>query len=91
VGGRSAIAGLAKTDGPRSWSLTANWMFPITSTKAEALEGQALPGKPLPYVRVAQRAKPRVRESMGLNTTDTSLSEPMRSFIESVTTRSAAR
>ncbi len=86
---RSSIAGLTKTDVPL---LIAHGELdvPYYVNQAEALKARLCRESKCPTF-VSLSGQSHMSEIYGLNTTDTSLSEPMRSFIESVTTRAAAR
>jgi acetyl esterase/lipase len=86
---RSSIAGLAKTDVPM---LIAHGELdvPYYIDQAEALKVRLCHDSKCPTF-VSLRGQSHMSEIYGLNTMDTSLSEPMRSFIERVTTRAAAR
>jgi hypothetical protein len=86
---RSSIAGLTKTDVPL---LIAHGELdvPYYVKQAEALKARLCRESMCPTF-VSLSGQSHMSEIYGLNTTDTSLSEPMRSFIESVTTRAAAR
>jgi acetyl esterase/lipase len=86
---RSSIAGLTKTDVPL---LIAHGELdvPYYVNQAEALKARLCRESKCPTF-VSVRGQSHMSEIYGLNTTDTSLSGPMRSFIESVTTRATAR
>jgi triacylglycerol lipase len=86
---RSSIAGLTKTNVPL---LIAHGELdvPYYVDQAEALKARLCGESKCPtFVSVSGQS--HMSEIYGLNTTDTSLSEPMRSFIEAVTTRAVAR
>ena len=86
---RSSIAGLTKTDIPL---LVAHGELdvPYYIDQAEALKTRLCRESRCPRF-VSLRGQSHMSEIYGLNTMDTALSEPMLSFIESVTTRAAAR
>jgi len=86
---RSSIAGLTKTDIPL---LVAHVELdvPYYINQAEALKTRLCRESRCPRF-VLLRGQSHMSEIYGLNTMDTSLSESMRSFIESVTPRAAAR
>jgi hypothetical protein len=63
---------------------------PYYVNQAEALKARLCRESKCPTF-VSLSGQSHMSEIYGLNTTDTSLSGPMRSFIESVTTRAAAR
>jgi len=86
---RSSIAGLTKTSVPL---LIAHGELdvPYYVNQAEVLKARLCRESKCPTF-VSVSGESHMSEIYGLNTTDTSLSEPMRSFIESVTTRAAAR
>ena len=86
---RSSIAGLTKTDIPL---LIAHGELdvPYYVNQAEALKARLCRESKCPTF-VSLSGQSHMSEIYGLNTTDTSLSEPMRSFIGSVTKRAAAR
>ena len=82
---RSSIAGLTKTTVPL---LIAHGELdvPYYVNQADALKARLCRESKCPtFVSLAGQS--HMSEIYGLNTNDTSLSEPMRSFIESVTTR----
>jgi acetyl esterase/lipase len=86
---RSSIAGLAKTNVPL---LVAHGELdvPYYIDQAEALKARLCSESKCPtFVSVSGQS--HMSEIYGLNTTDTSLSEPMQSFIAAVTSRRAAR
>src|SRR5437762_5270861 len=84
---RSSIAGLTKTNVPL---LIAHGELdvPYYVNRAEALKARLCRESKCPTF-VSLSGQSHISEIYGLNTTDTSLSEPMRSFIVSVTTRVA--
>lgn len=86
---RSSIAGLTKTNVPL---LVAHGELdvPYYVDQAEALKARLCGESKCPTL-VSVSGQSHVSEIYGLNTMDTSLSEPMRSFIGAVTTRAAAR
>jgi acetyl esterase/lipase len=86
---RSSIAGLTRTNVPL---LVAHGELdvPYYVDQAEALKARLCGESKCPTF-VSAGGQSHMSEIYGLNTTDTSLSEPMRSFIEAVTTRAAAR
>lgn len=86
---RSSIAGLTKTNVPL---LIAHGELdvPYYVDQAEALKARLCGESKCPTL-VSVGGQSHVSEIYGLNTMDTSLSEPMRSFIGAVTTRAAAR
>jgi len=86
---RSSIAGLTKTGVPL---LIAHGELdvPYYVNQAEALKARLCRESKCPTF-VSLSGQSHMSEIYGLNTTDTSLSEPMRWFIESVTTRAATR
>lgn len=86
---RSSIAGLTKTNVPL---LIAHGELdvPYYVDQAEALKARLCGESKCPTL-VSVSGQSHVSEIYGLNTMDTSLSEPMRSFIGAVTTRAAAR
>jgi acetyl esterase/lipase len=86
---RSSIAGLTKTDVPL---LIAHGELdvPYYVNQAEALKAKLCRESKCPTF-VSLSGQSHMSEIYGLNTTDTSLSEPIRLFIESVSSRAAAR
>lgn len=86
---RSSIAGLTKTNVPL---LIAHGELdvPYYVDQAEALKARLCGESKCPTL-VSVSGQSHVSEIYGLNTMDTSLSEPLRSFIGAVTTRAAAR
>lgn len=86
---RSSIAGLAITDVPL---LIAHGQLdvPYYVNQAETLKARLCRESKCPTF-VSLSGQSHMSEIYGLNTADTSLSEPLRSFIESVTTRAGVR
>ena len=86
---RSSIDGLTKANVPL---LIAHGELdiPYYINQAQALKSRLCRESKCPTF-VSLSGQSHMSEIYGLNTTDTSLSEPMQSFIESVTTQAAAR
>ena len=86
---RSSIAGLTKTNVPLLIG-HGELDVPYYVSQAEGLKARLCRESKCPtFVSVSGQS--HMSEIYGLNTTDTSLSGPMRSFIESVTTRATTR
>jgi acetyl esterase/lipase len=87
---RSSIAGLTKTNVPL---LIAHGELdvPYYIEQAEALKARLCSERKCPTFVSISGGNNHMSEIYGLNTMDTSLSEPMRSFIGAVTSRRAAR
>jgi acetyl esterase/lipase len=86
---RSSIAGLTRTNIPLMIA-HGELDVPYYTNQAEALKARLCRESRCPMF-VSLNGQSHMSEIYGLNTADTSLSEPMRTFIEAVTTRAAAR
>lgn len=86
---RSSIAGLTRTNIPLMIA-RGELDVPYYTNQAEALKAKLCRESRCPTF-VSLSGQSHMSEIYGLNTVDTSLSKPMQSFIESVTTRAVGR